>query len=594
MPSTAALSKKSMGKRAAPVATKKSAATRSASVAIKKNHGANRRRDPSSEASPPPELPTDPPQPEMPKKAAPRRLTANLRGAQSLRPTRPSPAVRTATPEPATTPGAREEGDGDAASPAKGLPPAAGASPARSPSPRGRGSSRRPSTPPAAPSPDSGLYGLSPGGEQSRARIEERQQREMSRRESLAQPQSALKAQGTPALETSILALGRFRRRKRQPSVIRLVQLEAEAAAAAADSELDLDLDLDMDDFNPEDESTPLHLTSTRLVTDGSSGSRKRKRDVSDEEPVMPSSPPVARPSKLVILSGDESSELSSVGLSEDDSLPRAQFEPLRPEDQDPMSETNAPPLSTSPEPSPQPVQKEVAHPRRGARRGPEYLLTETLTSLLPRNPHRPLLAELDTAESSSQRASDLDSSGLGSSAATEIPSSPPRPAPRRATRAAARATTRAAASAAPKAKKPKAAAPPPAEAPSRTLPRGKTRARPPLGERRDAINGPVHKRGAAASKARKRTFGGRRGAAEGKENEGDGTFRLADSSDSVEAPVVGRAKGKGSSKGMAPAAVPKKQSEEMERLKKKFAEVDAWEMDFESVDMGGTSSSWR
>jgi hypothetical protein len=263
------------------------------------------------------------------------------------------------------------------------------------------------------------------------------------------------------------------------------------------------------------------------------------------------------------------------------------------------MSETNAPPLSTSPEPSPQPAQKEVAQPRRGARRGPEYLLTETLTSLLPRNPHRPLLAELDTAESSSQRASDLDSSE-----ATEIPSSPPRPAPRRATRAAARATTRAAASAAPKAKKPKAAAPPPAEAPSRTLPRGKTRARQPLGERRDAINNPVRKRGAAgagerpagaaASKASKRTYGGRRGAAEGKENEGDGTFHLADSSDSVEAPVVGRAKGKGSGKGMAPAAVPKKQSEELERLKKKFAEVDAWEMDYESVDMGGTSSSWR
>jgi hypothetical protein len=420
----------------------------------------------------------------------------------------------------------------------------------------------------------------------------------MSRRASLAQPQSALKAQGTPALETSILALGRFKRRKRQPSVIRLVQLEAEAeAAASAESELDVELDLDlgMDDFNPDDESTPLHLTSTRLVTDGSSSSRKRKRHVSDEDREMPSSPPFAPPSKIVVLSSDASSELSNIDMSEDDRLPRAQFEPLEPEDHDPMSETNAPPLSTSPERSPPP---EAAPPRRGARRGPEYLLTETLTSLLPRNPHRPTIAELDTAESSSQRASDPDSSGLDMSSATEIPSSPPRPAPSRATRAAARATTRAAASAASTIQtKAKIAAPPP--------PTAKTRAsRAPLGERRDAANAPVQKRGAAAaaagkrapavaaSRAKKRAVGGRRGEPEGKENEADDTFRLADSSDS--APAARGAKGKGKAAVAAAAAAPKKKSAEMERMKRKFAEVDAWQMDFESVDMGGTSGEWR
>src|SRR6202012_4103580 len=95
-----------------------------------------------------------------------------------------------------------------------------------------------------------------------------------------------------------------------------------------------------------------------------------------------------------------------------------------------------------------------------------------------------------------------------------------------------------------PKAKKPNPAPPPPRPPPVRR----NTRARAPLGERRDAVNAPVaQSRGAAAAgkrpvaaaagKAAKRTYGGRRGAAaEGKENEGDDTFRLADSSDSIEA----------------------------------------------------------
>lgn len=266
------------------------------------------------------------------------------------------------------------------------------------------------------------------------------------------------------------------------------------------------------------------------------------------------------------------------------------------------MSETMAPPLSSSSETSPAPAQ-EAPRPRRGERRGPEYLLTETLTSLLPRSRHRPILdLEHDTAESSSQRASELESPD-----ATEVPSSPPRPAPRRATRAGAAATaaaksratartTRAATSAAPAAKRTRTAE---AAAPSGTLPRGKTRGRAPLGERRDAMNAPVQKRGAGGAGGKlpagatalkaKRTHASKRGPAADKENDADNTFRLTDSTDSIETPVVvSKAKGKGKD----PA--PKKQSEEMERLKKKFAEVDAWEMDYESVDMGGTSSSWR
>jgi hypothetical protein len=146
--------------------------------------------------------------------------------------------------------------------------------------------------------------------------------------------------------------------------------------------------------------------------------------------------------------------------------------------------------------------------------------------------------------------------------------------------------------SAPPKAKRLKAVAPA-AEAPSRT-PASGMRARAPLAERRSALNVPAQKRSGAgagggkrpavvaAQKAKSTYGGGRRSAAaaaEDKENNGDDTFRVEEeSSDSIETPtaVVGR------------------QSEELERLKKKFAEVDAWEMDYESVDMGGTSSSWR
>jgi hypothetical protein len=34
--------------------------------------------------------------------------------------------------------------------------------------------------------------------------------------------------------------------------------------------------------------------------------------------------------------------------------------------------------------------------------------------------------------------------------------------------------------------------------------------------------------------------------------------------------------------------------AKEIARLRGKFEDVDAWEMEFESVDMGGTSSPWR
>jgi hypothetical protein len=47
---------------------------------------------------------------------------------------------------------------------------------------------------------------------------------------------------------------------------------------------------------------------------------------------------------------------------------------------------------------------------------------------------------------------------------------------------------------------------------------------------------------------------------------------------------------GTGKSKGIKDVAA----SKELEAARRKFAEVDEWEMEFESVDIGGTGSSWR
>ena len=47
---------------------------------------------------------------------------------------------------------------------------------------------------------------------------------------------------------------------------------------------------------------------------------------------------------------------------------------------------------------------------------------------------------------------------------------------------------------------------------------------------------------------------------------------------------------GTGRSKGIKDVVV----SKELEAARRKFAEVDEWEMEFESVDIGGTGSSWR
>jgi hypothetical protein len=83
-----------------------------------------------------------------------------------------------------------------------------------------------------------------------------------------------------------------------------------------------------------------------------------------------------------------------------------------------------------------------------------------------------------------------------------------------------------------------------------------------------------------------KKTYGRRRREEEDeqeKENRG-GVVGLGD--DESEGNYCGTER----SKGIKDVAA----SKELEAARMKFAEVDEWEMEFETVDIGGTSSSWR
>ncbi|MCJ1237333.1 hypothetical protein MMC14_005318 [Varicellaria rhodocarpa] len=95
-----------------------------------------------------------------------------------------------------------------------------------------------------------------------------------------AWPVPILKAPATPIADTSILALANFKRRPRQPSILQIGRDEPA-------EETDID---DLDDFQPNDESTPFHLSRSRYDVQHtpashisssqkmlSSGSRKRK-----------------------------------------------------------------------------------------------------------------------------------------------------------------------------------------------------------------------------------------------------------------------------------------------------------------------------
>ncbi|KAF2026336.1 hypothetical protein EK21DRAFT_92472 [Setomelanomma holmii] len=165
-------------------------------------------------------------------------------------------------------------------------------------------------------------------------------------------PPSAIKVGATPAHEASILALTNFKRRARQPSLLRMVQQTTDVEDNDQSGLDDTD-NFDFDDFLPQAESTPLNprknVPEDETRNDSgaqisSSGSRGVKRKLSPVVQVPRSSPPYDPPSGADV----ESARSASPSLPE--VLPSRE-EMIEPTQEDPelLSETYAPPMSSSP-----------------------------------------------------------------------------------------------------------------------------------------------------------------------------------------------------------------------------------------------------
>ncbi|KAB8291637.1 hypothetical protein EYC80_006437 [Monilinia laxa] len=188
----------------------------------------------------------------------------------------------------------------------------------------------------------------------------------------------------------SVLRLGNFKRRAREPSILGTAQKPQQPRPT-------FDSDSDSDGFAPEDESTPLNFAKSRAQP-SSSSSRKRKRSSVQVPRSQEATQVLPTPSKLPVDDdNDDDPELedevpATAPMERDgekDDLPELEKEPS-PEDlplpsiervatPEPMSETMAPPLGSSsslspaqslpsPPPPPQPVsnsRQAIARPRR-------------------------------------------------------------------------------------------------------------------------------------------------------------------------------------------------------------------------------------
>jgi hypothetical protein len=165
-------------------------------------------------------------------------------------------------------------------------------------------------------------------------------------------PPSAIKVGATPAHEASILALTNFKRRARQPSLLRMVQQNTDVEDNDQSGLDDTD-NFDFDDFLPHAESTPLNVRKTAPEDEtrndsgtqvSSSGSRGVKRKLTPVVQVPRSSPPYDPPSGGDVESArSPSPSLPEVLPSREEVVTQTQDEP------EPMSDTYAPPMSSSP-----------------------------------------------------------------------------------------------------------------------------------------------------------------------------------------------------------------------------------------------------
>ena len=182
--------------------------------------------------------------------------------------------------------------------------------------------------------------------------------------------------QGTPRMAPSVLEASKFKSRPRQPSLLRVIQAQANHQSEEEED--------DLEDFQPDDESTPFTKLKSQsglyispspppVQSDPTSSSRKRKR--TPPEVHVPMSPPA----KVIIASSPprsltpepESEPEPEAGEEESEAVhdihssnPNPNPEPSLPFPRHQLSEspppilesdTLAPPLSSSPAPSPRP-----------------------------------------------------------------------------------------------------------------------------------------------------------------------------------------------------------------------------------------------
>ncbi|KAF2850460.1 hypothetical protein T440DRAFT_499032 [Plenodomus tracheiphilus IPT5] len=187
-------------------------------------------------------------------------------------------------------------------------------------------------------------------------------------------PPSAIKVGATPAHERSILALTNFKRRARQPSLLRMVQQTTDIEDNDH-NDLDNTDNFDFEDFLPHAESTPLNVRKTGPSEEfrndsgtqvSSSGSRGTKRKLSPVVQVPRSSPPgsPAHDTESDIESTrSPSPSLPEVLPSQNEIIAQTQ------DDDEILSQTYAPPKSSSPIPE-KVVKPESPAQTRPRRRG--------------------------------------------------------------------------------------------------------------------------------------------------------------------------------------------------------------------------------
>ncbi|KAH7121210.1 hypothetical protein B0J11DRAFT_533712 [Dendryphion nanum] len=381
-------------------------------------------------------------------------------------------------------------------------------------------------------------------------------------------PPSAMKFGATPAHETSILALKNFKRRPRQLSLLHQTH-------QTTDVEDNHDLysdDLEeLDDFLPDAESTPLHtrklgpdekMNENNGLSLSSTSSRAKKRKLSPVIQVPRSSPPYDPPSGPDISNSRNSLSPSLPEVIESQEVPETQEEPdqEREPESEILSETMAPPLSSSSDLSEveeSPVKPRQRRKRAATRKGSGQYDSDGSDGAGTERPRRaqarskkPQKPAFSTAKLQAllprrrnHVAQERDEFDVESSDEVQVVDSDEDEL----------------------------------QAPMSRLRKTTVSKSKPKSTKKTAKAAKKHDKSAVTTRRNTRTYGRR--ISSDKENE-NAIMANEDSEDVDESTEI------------AVTALP---STQLAAIAKRFEDVDAWEMDFESIDVtGGSSSPWR